>query len=107
MPRLTYRTADDDQGAREVEVSAGDSVMEGIRDSGYDGIFAVCGGCLNCATCHVHVDSAWSPLLSPPDEDEKALLEGSAHYGARSRLSCQISMSDRLDGIAVTIAPEE
>ena len=88
----------------EVEVTNGLSVMEAIRDSGFDELLALCGGCCSCATCHVHVDPAFADKLPKMSEDENDLLDSSDHRDERSRLSCQIKMSDALDGLKVTIA---
>lgn len=90
-----------------VEASAGLSVMEAIRDNGFDELLALCGGCCSCATCHVHVDPAWVGKLGPMSEDENDLLDSTDHRNETSRLSCQIEMSDALDGLKVTIAPED
>ena len=86
---------------------AGLSVMEVIRDNGVDELLALCGGCLSCATCHVHVDPQWLPRLKPMSEDENDLLDSSDHRAANSRLSCQIDFVPALDGLQVTIAPED
>ena len=88
----------------EVEVTNGFSVMEAIRDNGFDELLALCGGCCSCATCHVHVDPAFADKLPKMSEDENDLLDSSDHRDERSRLSCQIKMSDALDGLKVTIA---
>ena len=90
-----------------VEATAGLSVMENIRDNGFDELLALCGGCCSCATCHVHVDPDDIGKLEAMDEDENDLLESSDHRTEFSRLSCQIPMSDALDGLRVTIAPED
>ena len=92
---------------KEVEATAGLSVMESIRDAGFDELLALCGGCLSCATCHVIVDDAWTSEVGAPGDDEHALLDGSSHRTTASRLSCQIKMSDELAGLRVTIAPED
>lgn len=94
-------------GEREVEATPGLSVMENIRDAGFDELLAMCGGCCSCATCHVIVDEAWSSKVGPAGEEEDGLLEGSIHRTATSRLSCQIEMSEQLAGLRVTIAPED
>lgn len=86
---------------------AGLSVMEVIRDNGFDELLALCGGSCSCATCHVHVDAAWFEKVGGPHEDEADLLDSSDHRTATSRLSCQIQFSDELDGLRVTIAPED
>jgi 2Fe-2S ferredoxin len=90
-----------------IAAESGRSTMELIRNAGVDELLALCGGCLSCATCHVYVDEAFVAVLPPLSEDENDLLDGSDHRQANSRLSCQIPFSDSLDGLAVTIAPEE
>lgn len=92
---------------RVIEARAGVSVMESIRDGGIDEIMAICGGCCSCATCHVYVADADWVRLSPASQAEAELLEFSEHPTERSRLSCQITMTDALDGLSVTIAPED
>ena len=96
-----------DGAQRTIEGKAGWSVMENIRDSGFDELLALCGGCCSCATCHVHVDDAWLDKLKPISADEGDLLDSSSHRVAGSRLSCQIPFGPELDGLAVTIAPED
>ncbi len=90
-----------------IEAQAGLSVMEIIRDAGFDELLALCGGCCSCATCHVHVDPAFADKVDAMSEDENDLLESSDHRDERSRLSCQIAFSDALDGLRVTIAAED
>src|SRR5712671_8169806 len=105
MPRLTIVTRDGSE--RTVEARAGWSVMENIRDNGFDELLALCGGCCSCATCHVHVDPEDLDKLDAMSDDENELLEGSSTRDATSRLSCQIPFSRRLDGLRVTIAAED
>ena len=83
------------------------SVMEAIRDAGIDELLALCGGGLSCATRHVYVDEACMDLLPPIGEDEDDLLDSSVHRLSRSRLSCQIRFAEAMDGLRVTIAPED
>jgi len=90
-----------------VEGDAGLSVMEVIRDNGFDELLALCGGCCSCATCHVYVDPAFSEKLPAVSEDENDLLDSSDHRNESSRLSCQITLNAALDGLRVTIAPED
>jgi 2Fe-2S ferredoxin len=90
-----------------VEGENGLSVMEVIRDNGFDELLALCGGCCSCATCHVYVDPAFADKLSPLSEDENDLLDSSDHRNETSRLSCQLTVTDDLDGLRVTIAPED
>ena len=92
---------------REVEAENGLSLMEVIRDNGFDELLALCGGCCSCATCHVHVDPAFADRLPKMGEDENDLLDSTDHRNETSRLSCQVPISDALDGLIVTIAPED
>ena len=105
MPKLIVVTRDGNE--HEVEARNGMSVMENIRDNGFDEILALCGGCCSCATCHVHVSADWADKVKPISEDENDLLDSSSHRDATSRLSCQIEMDDTLDGLKVTIAQED
>jgi len=90
-----------------VEADSGLSVMEIIRDNGFDELLALCGGCCSCATCHVFVDPAFTDSLPAISEDENDLLDSSDHRNETSRLSCQLQFNDSLDGLRVTIAPED
>ncbi|SCW55377.1 ferredoxin, 2Fe-2S [Sphingobium faniae] len=90
-----------------VEGDSGLSVMEIIRDNGFDELLALCGGCCSCATCHVFVDPAFADQLPAISEDENDLLDSSDHRNDQSRLSCQLKFSEELDGLRVTIAPED
>ena len=92
---------------REVEAENGLSLMEVIRDNGFDELLALCGGCCSCATCHVHIDPAFADRLPKMGEDENDLLDSTDHRNETSRLSCQIPVSVALDGLIVTIAPED
>lgn len=83
------------------------SVMEIIRDGGVDELLALCGGCCSCATCHVHVDPNFADKITPMTDDENDLLDSSDHRNEQSRLSCQITFSEALDGLTVTIAAED
>ena len=90
-----------------VEGRVGWSVMENIRDNGFDELLALCGGCCSCATCHVHVDPEWIAKVGPANADEDDLLDTSDHRVETSRLSCQILFAPELDGLRVQIAPED
>jgi 2Fe-2S ferredoxin len=105
MPHLTVVTRDG--ATHEMEAEQGFSVMETIRDNGIDELLALCGGCCSCATCHVYVDDAFMAAMGPVKGDEDDLLDSSEYRQANSRLSCQIVMNDALDGLKVTIAPED
>ncbi len=90
-----------------VEAASGLTVMEAIRDNGFDELLALCGGCCSCATCHVHVDPAFADKLPAMSEDEDDLLDSSDDRNETSRLSCQIPFTDEMDGLKVTIAKED
>ena len=105
---MPYITVVDRSGEeREVKARAGWSVMEVIRDNGFDELLALCGGCLSCATCHVHVDPEFAAKLTAMSEDEDDLLESSSERNETSRLSCQLQFTAALDGLKVTIAAED
>lgn len=105
MAKLNVVTREGQEIALEGE--DGLSVMEIIRDGGVDELLALCGGCCSCATCHVHVDPSFADQLPAMSEDENDLLDSSDHRNETSRLSCQINFSAALDGLRVTIAPED
>ncbi|AMK19832.1 MULTISPECIES: 2Fe-2S iron-sulfur cluster-binding protein [Sphingobium] len=90
-----------------IEAQDGLSVMELLRDNGFDELLALCGGCCSCATCHVYVDPSFADSLPTISDDENDLLDSSDHRNEHSRLSCQLPFSDSLDGLRVTIAPED
>ena len=92
---------------RTVDAITGLTVMENIRDAGFDELLALCGGVCSCATCHVHVDPEFAIRLPPAGKDENELLDSSSHRDARSRLSCQIRFNETLAGLRVTIAEED
>lgn len=98
----------DREGAETVVTSdTGYSIMDILRDSGQD-VAAICGGVCSCATCHVYVSSAVMAKLPGRGEDEQVLVEESEYYRENeSRLSCQIEFTEELDGIQVTLAPED
>ncbi|MEA1652897.1 2Fe-2S iron-sulfur cluster-binding protein [Nitrospirillum sp. BR 11164] len=105
MPTISVTTRD----GRVVPVNAelGRSLMEAIRGAGIDDLMALCGGSCSCATCHVKVDPAQAHLMPAAGEYEIDLLDSSSHRDAASRLSCQIAVTADLDGLRVTIAPED
>lgn len=89
----------------EFEAESGISVMENLRDNDYE-VEAICGGSCSCATCHVYVEPAWLERLPAQETDEHELVSDEPTYKPNSRLSCQIEMTDALDGLTLTIAPE-
>ncbi|MYM64875.1 2Fe-2S iron-sulfur cluster-binding protein [Pseudomaricurvus sp. HS19] len=95
---------DHDGTAHEVDVPNGDSVMQGAVDNGLEGILGECGGGLACATCLCFVDPDWRDRTGEASEMEKEMLEFSAHgTEPGSRLSCQITVSDELEGLVVRL----
>lgn len=102
MGRVTY--IEHDGTAHTVDVPDGTSLMMGAITNNVPGIDADCGGLCVCATCHVHVDSAWTGVVGPPaTPEEKELLDLAPEVAADSRLSCQIKMSKELDGVIVRL----
>ena len=91
-----------------IEAVDGESVMATAVKNGVPGIIGECGGNASCATCHVWVRDEFVPLVGEPGDTEEDLLEmGVSDRREGSRLSCQIKMSDELDGLTVDIAPQE
>ena len=105
MPRIIYRTPDGAQ--HEVDVDNGYSVMEGAINNNIDGIIAECGGACACATCHSYIDDAWADKLPQMDEMEDSMLDAAFERKANSRLTCQIEVSDELDGLIVHVAEND
>lgn len=105
MPTLIVTTREGEE--RELVGESGLSVMEVIRDGGIDELLALCGGCCSCATCHVHVDPDFTDRLPKMSMDEDDLLDSTSDRDAGSRLSCQIELTDALDGLKVRIAAED
>ena len=105
MPKIIYQAQD---GTRqEVEVENGYSVMEGAINNNIDGIVAECGGACACATCHSYVDEAWIEKLNEMDDMEDSMLDAAFDRKANSRLTCQIEVSDKLDGLVIHVAENE
>ena len=91
----------------EVEAETGDSIMESIRDLD-NSVEAICGGMCSCATCHCLVEAQWFARLAPRSEDELELLEELDSFDAgRSRLTCQVPVTEELDGLSLVVGPEE
>lgn len=99
MARITYIEFDGTE--HEVDVPSGFSIMEGAVDNNIPGIEAECGGMCSCATCHVYVDPAWVEATGKPEPLEQGMLESALDLKETSRLSCQIRVSDELDGLVV------
>ncbi|WP_433502815.1 2Fe-2S iron-sulfur cluster-binding protein [Pseudonocardia halophobica] len=106
MPKIVFTCPDGSQ--RLVEARAGSSIMEAGTRSGVPGIVAECGGALACATCHVYVAERFRNAVGEVGEFEDEMLDdAAAERTEASRLSCQIAMSDALDGVEVTVAPAQ
>ena len=105
MATIIYRQPDG--SAEEVEVENGYSVMEGAINANVAGIVAECGGACACATCHSYIDEVWLDKLPPMDDMEDAMLDAAYERRDNSRLTCQIEVSDQLDGLTVTVADNE
>jgi 2Fe-2S ferredoxin len=105
MPQITVVNQAGEESS--VDAPEGRTLMEVIRDNGFDELLALCGGCCSCATCHVHIDPAFNDKLPTMSEDENDLLDSSDHRDENSRLSCQIPITGALEGMKVTIAQED
>ena len=101
MPTLIFIQHDGAQQA--VDVTVGQTVMEAATGASVRGIVGECGGCCSCATCHLYVDEPWLSQLPPADEMEQGMLEGAVEPGPNSRLSCQIKVTEQLDGLVARI----
>jgi ferredoxin, 2Fe-2S len=99
MPKITF--IDASGTARTVEASNGATVMETAIRNSIPGIEAECGGACACATCHVYVDEAWAAKTGKAQPMEEDMLDFAFETQASSRLSCQIKVSDALDGLVV------
>lgn len=105
MPQITIVNQAGE--ATRLDAPVGRTLMETIRDNGFDELLALCGGCCSCATCHVYVDAAYADKLPAMSEDENDLLDSSDHRNEFSRLSCQVPVTDVLEGATITIAQED
>ena len=105
MPKIIYITNDDQTHA--VEVQNGLTVMEGAVQNDIPGIDADCGGGMACATCHVYIKDDWFDKITPKEEGEEDMLDMAFEPKKNSRLSCQIIITDELDGLTVNIPPKQ
>ena len=101
MPTITFKQHDGT--ARTVEAETGSTVMEAAIRNAIPGILAECGGACACATCHVYVDPAFMPIVGDPEPMEEDMLDFAYDVRPNSRLSCQIRVSDELDGLVVQV----
>lgn len=105
MPKVTY--IEHDGTRHRVEVPVGLSLMRGAIDNNVPGIDADCGGQCACATCHVYVDEAWREATGSPEQMEEDMLDFAFDVRGESRLSCQIKVTDALDGLVVRIPDKQ
>ena len=105
MTKITYITHEDQK--QTVEVQNGLSVMEGAVQNDIPGIDADCGGGMACATCHVYVNENWFDKITPKEDGEEDMLDMAFEPKKNSRLSCQIIVSDELDGLIVNIPSKQ
>ena len=99
MPKITYK--DNSGNSRTIEVDNGLSIMEGAIQNDIPGIDADCGGSMACATCHVYVKDDWYDKLDEKSEGEDDMIDQAYEPKKNSRLSCQLIVSDDLDGLTV------
>ena len=102
---MKIKVTDRDGKKHELEGDTNSTLMEILRDAGLD-IEAACGGCCACATCHVYINDQWLEKISPKDDDEESMLDQAFDVRNSSRLSCQINLSEDLDGIELELAPD-
>ena len=105
MPKITYNTNDDN--SHTIDVQNGLTVMEGAIQNDIPGIDADCGGGMSCATCHVYVDEEWLDKLPDKEDGEEDMLDMAFEPKKNSRLSCQIIVSETLDGLVVKIPSKQ
>ncbi|MCI4660994.1 MAG: 2Fe-2S iron-sulfur cluster-binding protein [Neomegalonema sp.] len=101
MPKITYIEHDGTEHV--VEVESGLTAMEGARDNDVPGIDADCGGACACSTCHAYVDPAWVEKLPAIDPMEEDMLDFAFEKKENSRLTCQIKITDALDGLVLRL----
>ena len=105
MPTVWATTRGGD--VRAVEAKSGVSLKDNLKRGGISEIAAICGGCASCGTCHVYVAEDWCLRLPPIGDEEETILAFSDWRQANSRLSCQVRVTDDLEGLCVTVAPED
>jgi ferredoxin, 2Fe-2S len=99
MPKITF--IEHDGTKHTVDAELGSTVMETAMRNDVGSIVAECGGSCTCATCLVHVDDTWSPIVGPPSADENDMLDSAFEVKPTSRLACQIKVTEALDGLIV------
>jgi ferredoxin, 2Fe-2S len=99
MPKITF--IEHDGTKHTVDAELGSTVMETAMRYDVGSIVAECGGSCTCATCLVHVDDTWSPVVGPPSAEENDMLDSAFEVKPTSRLACQIKVTEALDGLIV------
>ena len=105
MPKITYK--DNDGNSKTINVENGLTVMEGAIQNDIPGIDADCGGSMACATCHVYVEEKWLNKIPKAEEAEVDMIDMAFEPKKNSRLSCQLTVSDELDGLIVNIPSKQ
>ena len=105
MPKIIYK--DFQGGSKTIEVANGLTVMEGAIQNEIPGIDADCGGSMACATCHVYVEDKWFDKIPKAEDAENDMIDMAFNPKKNSRLSCQIIVSDELDGLVVNIPSKQ
>ena len=105
MPKITYKNKSGD--SKTLEVEKGLTVMEGAIQNDIPGIDADCGGSMACATCHVYVEEKWLDKIPKAEEAEVDMIDMAYEPKKNSRLSCQLIVSDELDGLKVTTPSQQ
>ena len=105
MPKITY--IENSGKSHSIEIANGLSVMEGAVQNDIPGIDADCGGGMACATCHVYVNDEWFDKLPTKEDGEEDMLDMAFEPKQNSRLSCQLTVSDELDGLVVNIPSKQ
>ena len=105
MPRITF--VQPDGATSTVEIANGLTVMEGAVDNGIEGILAECGGSCSCSTCHCYVADGWAHALPAAQDDELGLLEFAWEPRESSRLTCQLRVTDALDGLVLHVPAQQ
>lgn len=105
MPAVTF--IDPDGTRRTVEAEVGSTVMEAAIRNDVPGIEAECGGACACSTCHVYVDDGWKALTGEPSPMEEDMLDFAIDVRPNSRLSCQMKVTEELNGLVVTVPKEQ
>lgn len=103
---MLLHVVDREGNQHELTTQPSTSLMEILRDFDF-GVLAICGGSCACATCHVYIAPEWLDRLAPQHGEERELVDGLEYRRDTSRLSCQIQLTQDLDGMCVTLAPEE